>query len=181
MKHYFIVAGVVLVFLLTLTACRQSPQVDSSKSVLPTSSIAQFMKPQSTIEAETNPVLPSFSVAEATHEEGPNAEVISDSNGLTFNRTIHCNDDNSIKIDATVDTSNVEDVHIYKYLTSDVTESMRTALFQAYWEDRAGNAEYDERNNCWRLRNSDRAGDYYQYETHFASKGIPNEEVFYVE
>lgn len=85
-----------------------------------------------------------------------NMQIVRESNGMTVSQTILIPDGRPINIEAVVDTANAERVSTYKYLPKWISDELRVAVFEAYFQERAkevyrytyGNATYH-----WDLKN----------------------------
>jgi len=120
--------------------------------------------------------------SESTIEE-QNREILSESADLYIEQTVETAEGKKIVINGAVDTGGIEYISRYRYILQPVTEKLREELFQAYFGERAAEAEYDEKNDLWRLNNSSAGGDYYLYTTPCPRAGltVSGEEVFQIE
>lgn len=91
-----------------------------------------------------------------------NMQTVRESDGKKITQTIVVDENHTLQIDAFVNTSNVQRISNYAYIPAAITDEQRTALFEAYFGERAkevyhytyGNA------NSWELKNED---EYYKF------------------
>lgn len=98
----------------------------------------------------------------------------------TFSENISGNNGSIILDNAVVDIVGIENVSLYSYEILPITDTFRIKLFSAVLGDIAEQAQYDERNDKWEIRLSERVGDYFLYEKgfFFASESVAEQEVF---
>ena len=84
-----------------------------------------------------------------------NMQIVRESNGKEITQTLVVDENHTLQIDAFVNTSNVQRISNYEYIPAAITDEQRTALFEAYFGDRADEVyHYTYGNaNSWKLKN----------------------------
>lgn len=109
-----------------------------------------------------------------------NLEIAHQADGTVVEDTFLSSIGEQLILDAEVHTGQVQNIQQYQYEMQPPSESLRQALFTAYFGDQASEAVHDTLNNVWELRNSENGGDYYLYTTGASTAGptVPGEERF---
>ena len=84
-----------------------------------------------------------------------NMQIVRESNGKEITQTIVVDENHTLQIDAFVNTSNVQRISNYEYIPAAITDEQRTALFEAYFGDRADEVYHHTYGNAnsWKLKN----------------------------
>ena len=82
---------------------------------------------------------------------------------IKFNETISLNDNKKLILDIEQEINYSGEANTYKYEIQEPDENFRTNLFTSMFGEKSKLAKYDERNNVWELRNSNKMGDYWLY------------------
>lgn len=132
------------ILLLILTACSAPPEPQMLGGAI-------VAKPNVT---ETEPSATDTTSAIVSLEDF-NIQCARQSNGSSFFKTFPIDDIYSLKIQAEVNTKNVERVSTYKYIPTPISDNERTALFEAYFQERSNEVQHHTVGNsdCWVLRN----------------------------
>lgn len=135
----------LLILLLTLTSCASPPNQQTIGDVI-------VAKPNIT---ETKPTTPTDSTSATNSLQNYNIQRIRQSDGSSFYKSFAIDDTYSINIQAVVNTKSVERVSTYKYIPTRISDGIRTALFDAYFHERANEMRHHTVGNsdCWVLRN----------------------------
>lgn len=171
MKKRIIKCG-VFGCLLLLAACQPVPNKPTNSEIVssPSSSVSISESPTSNadISVESDALLDT------------NMSLIRSVDGEMVEETLVTAEGKQIILDAQVSTENVEGLRQYQYIPLQIPDKVRKALFAAYFEDRSSEMTYDERNDVWKLRNSEAVGDYYLYQETIpmAGESVPGEEIF---
>ncbi len=124
--------------------------------------IWQVLKSQAFLSKDiTNQTMPtsSFPPSETTQSqdlspEYLNIQTVKQANGKKVAKNIPIDEFYSFKIDATVNTTNVEQIGTYEYIPYQITTDQRTALFDAYFQERASEVYHHTVGNSdnWQLK-----------------------------
>jgi len=137
-KHLRPVITAVSVFLCVVALAISFPYLRSafrtqnSKGALPSISLSQPPSDDTVLES-----VPETTPPENQAVEDRNLQIARQSNGAKIIKTVSVTDELSINIDAVVNTANVERVSMYRCLPLRITDEQRTAVFEAYFGDRA--------------------------------------------
>ena len=84
-----------------------------------------------------------------------NMQIVRESDGKEITQTLVVDENHTLQIDALVNTSNVQRISNYAYIPAAITDEQRTALFEAYFGERADEVyHYTYGNaNSWKLKN----------------------------
>lgn len=125
--------------------------------------IWQILKSQALLSQDiTIPTMPtsSFPPNETTQSQDVspeclNIQTVKQANGKNISVNIPIDEFYSFKIDAIVNTSNVEKISTYEYIPYQITDDQRTALFDAYFQERASDVYHHTVGNSdnWQLKN----------------------------
>ena len=174
MKKYTLVV-VLIICIVILTACQKTPNYTNESDMVTS---------RPNIEADINSDVPDVANEDIDIDlSEQTAEILTQSDGKLFDRIIGDSDSKQIAINATVDIGEVDTVGSYQYVLVPVSDELRENLFSSFFGDKANNAEYDERNDLWKYKNSEAIGDYFLYDTVYPHAGetISGEESFYLE
>ena len=82
---------------------------------------------------------------------------------IKFNETILIGDNKKLILDINQDVNYSEEVNTYTYQIKETDDNFRENLFNSMFGERAKLAQYDEKNQVWELKNSNKAADYWLY------------------
>ncbi len=114
------------------------------------SEVQQSESPSSPTHASVPTTLP-----QKTDPDVYNIQCVKKSNDMVVSKVLSINNDTSLKIDARVNTANVERVSLYEYIPTTISDEQRTALFESYFQERADEVYHHTvgNSNCWVLMN----------------------------
>lgn len=112
----------------------------------PNSSLSESQAPSN--NEETKPT-------ESLGIDDYNMQIVRESNGKEITQTLVVDENHTLQIDALVNTSNVQRISNYAYIPAAITDEQRTALFEAYFGDRADEVYHYTYGNAdsWKLKN----------------------------
>lgn len=137
-KHMCPIITTVLVLLcivalaISFAHLRNAFRTKNSKGVLPSISLSQPPSDDTVSES-----VPETTPPENQAVEDRNLQIARQSDGAKIIKTVSVTDELSINIDAVVNTANVERVSMYRCLPLRITDEQRTAVFEAYFGERA--------------------------------------------
>lgn len=84
-----------------------------------------------------------------------NMQIVRESNGKEITQTLVVDENHTLQIDAFVNTSNIQRISSYAYIPVAITDEQRTALFEAYFGERADEVYHHTYGNAnsWKLKN----------------------------
>ena len=142
-----ILAGCLLAVLLKL-----GNTSESNESAGPNPSLSESQVPSG---SENEEQLEGTKPTEGLNIDDYNMQIVRESNGKEITQTLVVDENHTLQIDAFVNTSNVQRISNYAYIPAAITDEQRTALFEAYFGDRADEVyHYTYGNaNSWKLKN----------------------------
>ena len=142
-----VLVGCLLVFLPKLLGLFNYNNVTDHNSSLSESQVPSGSEYGETVEG-TEPT-------ENLSIDDYNMQIVRESNGKEITQTIVVDENHILQIDAIVNTSNVQRISNYAYIPAAITDEQRTALFEAYFGERADEVyHYTYGNaNSWKLKN----------------------------
>lgn len=190
MKH-IIIYSIIVVAILLLSACAKTPETiiqdgiiiadptqiedTTTQNAQPSETTTDATEAEKTTPTVTNPT-------ESDNLELQNNAVIAAADGTHIVQSISVANGWKIDIDAVVDMSGIEKVDAYEYRMVEFTDQRREQLFDYFFGDLASTAEHNTYafNDYWKIRFSDRIGDYFCFEVNYnySGDGIPQEKIF---
>lgn len=137
-RHMRLVITVVSVLLCVIALAVSFPHLRNgfhtkdSKGALPSISVSQPPSDDTVLES-----VPETTPPENQITENRNLQIARQSDGAKIIKTVSVTDELSINIDAVVNTANVERVSMYRCVPLQITDEQRTAVFEAYFGERA--------------------------------------------
>ena len=124
----------------------------SNESTGPNPSLSESQVPSGS-ENEEQPE--STKPTDGLNIDDYNMQIVRESNGKEIAQTLVVDENHTLQIDAFVNTSNVQRISNYAYIPAEITDEQRTALFEAYFGERADEVyHYTYGNaNSWILKN----------------------------
>lgn len=137
-KHMRPVITAVSVFLcivalaISFPHLRNAFRTKNSKGTPPSISVSQTPSDNTVLESALETTPPENQII-----EDRNLQIVRQSDGAKIIKTVSVTDELSINIDAVVNTANVERVSMYRCVPLQITDEQRTAVFEAYFGERA--------------------------------------------
>ena len=189
MKRKVIALVVVIVQMVTLTACASTPGFSNQDGIVIATekrNVLDHSLAYTDIPSVT-PMLISTTVAEENLEEEnleeENFENVMTADGQQIISEFESPVGSRLVINATVEVGEITKISKYDYVLVPISDELRQNLFAARFGERASEMEYDELNNVWTLSNSSSVADYYLFNTYYPKAGetVWGEESFSLE
>lgn len=118
-------------------------------------SMPSLSESQASSDSEDEEKLEGTTPTDGLNIDDYNMQIVRESNGKEIAQTLVVDENHTLQIDAFVNTSNVQRISNYAYIPAAITDEQRTALFEAYFGDRADEVyHYTYGNaNSWILKN----------------------------
>lgn len=183
MYKKYVIAIVILIVCL-MTACAQKPNREDRNGV----SVATESGTSSDNQENQGNVsiIPSIEagVDEPSESvENENTEILAACTNMKITQTVDTAEGATLLINADVNVDGITRVSQYEYVLEDITEEVRTKLFDAVFSERAERAEYDELNDVWTLEIDPATRNYFLYLISYSNGGptIPGEQIIMLE
>lgn len=116
-------------------------------------------------------------------EEVHSLEILAACADTRIEQAVTAADGTLLSISADVNVEGIIRVSRYEYVLKDITEEIRSALFQSAFPETADQAEYDEMNDVWTLDIDPAIRNYFLYQISYSNGGatIPGEQIIMFE
>lgn len=157
-QHPFKIVVPIILCVIVLAGCLliSLPQLrslfDPNDSTGSNPSLSESQVPSG---SENEEQLEGTKPTESLNVDDYNMQIVRESNGKEITQTIVVDENHTLQIDALVNTSNVQRISNYEYIPAAITDEQRTALFEAYFGDRADEVYHHTYGNAnsWKLKN----------------------------
>ncbi len=175
------VIAIVILIVCLMTGCAQKPNSEERNGVSVATGSGASNDNQVNVSIipnnETNVDEPAKSV------ENENSEILATCAGMKIVQTIDAAEGTTLLINADVNVDGIAGVSQYEYVLEDITEDVRTNLFNTVFYEQAEKAEYDELNDVWTLEIDPATRNYFLYQISYSNGGptIPGEQIIMLE